>query len=150
MRVFLGAAAILWPALLSAAVVERVRAEAPAFTTAIYVIASRVCHQRPERTFETRGVKWPVCGRCSGLYLAAPAGALLALLAVRRGARVPAQQIRLVIGLAALPTLVTLVLEWTGAVSVTSGWRAFAAVPLGAAIAWSLIAVVSGPDEPIG
>ncbi len=44
----------------------------------IDVLGSAVCHQRPERSFWTCGFRWPVCGRCSGLYLGAAAGTLLA------------------------------------------------------------------------
>jgi hypothetical protein len=32
-------------------------------------------------------------------------------------------------------------LEWTGTVAVTSAWRAIAALPLGAAVAWVLVSV---------
>jgi len=149
MRTWLVAAAILWPALLSAATVERIRGEAPAFTTTIYLIASRVCHQRPERSFQSRAVTWPVCARCSGLYLSAPIGAILALLAVRRGTTRSPRRIRQVLALAALPTLVTLGVEWSGALPVTSVWRALAAVPLGAAVAWAVTAVAPGSSEPI-
>jgi len=149
MRTWLVAAAMFWPALLAAATVERIRGEAPAFTTAIYLTASRVCHQRPERSFHTQAVTWPVCARCSGLYLSAPAGALFALVARRRRARLAPRRIRQVLVLAALPTLVTLALEWSGALTVTNLWRALAALPLGAAVAWAITAVAPGPSEPI-
>ena len=65
----LAIAAVAWPLVLGGALVARAHDAAPAFVTAIYVAASRVCHQTPERSFHTGGVKWPVCGRCSGLYL---------------------------------------------------------------------------------
>jgi len=149
MRTWLVAAAILWPALLSAATLERIRGEAPAFTTTIYLIASRVCHQRPERSFQSRTVTWPVCARCTGLYFSAPIGALVALLGMRRRAIPSPRRITQVLALTALPTLATLAIEWSGALAVTSVWRALAALPLGAAAAWAVTAVASGPSEPI-
>ena len=42
-----------------------------------YVAGSLVCHQRADRSFTTRSVTWPVCGRCAGLYLSAAVGAVL-------------------------------------------------------------------------
>jgi uncharacterized membrane protein len=51
-----------------------------------YGVGSLVCHQRPERSLSSCGRQWPVCGRCSGLYLGAAAGVLLAAAGVgRRG-----------------------------------------------------------------
>ena len=149
MRTWLVAAAVLWPAILSAAAIERIRHEAPAFTTAVYLAASRVCHQRPERSFQTHGVTWPVCGRCSGLYLSAALGALAAGVAMRRRPSLASGRLRLALVVAALPTLLTLVAEWSGVMTVTNLARALAALPLGAAVAWAVIAVAPGSSEPI-
>src|SRR6185436_19797703 len=86
----LTAAAIAWPLVAGAALWQRaslssIPAEAgrpavsePAWTTLVYAAASRVCHQRPERSFHTHDVAWPVCARCGGLYLSAPFAALVA------------------------------------------------------------------------
>lgn len=60
------------------------REDAPAWVVTLYAAASRICHQRPERSFFRGAVQWPVCGRCAGLYLAAPFGAVLALGSARR------------------------------------------------------------------
>jgi len=150
MRGWLVTAAILWPALLTAATAERIRGEAPAFTTAIYVMASRVCHQRPERSFHTRAVSWPVCGRCSGLYLSAPIGALAAFMVRRRGPGVPTRRLGPLLGIAAVPTILTVALEWSDLTPMTSFWRALAALPLGAMAAWIIVTVAPGrPSEAI-
>jgi uncharacterized membrane protein len=107
----------------------------PAWTQVLYLAASKICHQRPERSFCTGGIQWPVCGRCSGLYLAAPVGAFVAL-SGRRRERWSARRVVLV---AAAPTLLTIAAEWAAVVPVTSLVRALAAAPLGAAIAFALV-----------
>jgi len=75
------AAAVAWPLVAGAALWHRVTHphDGPGWATVVYLAAAQVCHQRPERSFETDGVAWPVCARCTGLYLAAPFGAFLAL-----------------------------------------------------------------------
>jgi hypothetical protein len=95
-------------------------------------------------------VQWPVCGRCAGLYLAAPVGAALAVLGVRRprAARDRVSIAWLVI--AALPTAATLILEWSRLSTVTSVERAVAALPLGAALAFVLVRSASGSAASIG
>jgi uncharacterized membrane protein len=137
-RATLVLAAVLWPLTLGAAVATRVRGAEPIWTDVIYVAASRVCHQRPERSFHTAGVQWPVCGRCAGLYLSAPIGALAAWLARRRAPRMRAP---FWLAIAALPTALTLGLEWLDLAHVTNVDRALAALPLGAAIAFIVVAV---------
>jgi uncharacterized membrane protein len=130
-------AMMAWPVSLAAAVAVRQAGAVPRWTSALYAVASRICHQRPERSFFTGAVQWPVCGRCSGLYLAAPFGAGLALLARRGGT--DARRARWLAAVASLPTLVTFVLEISGATHVPNLTRAAAAVPLGAAIGWLLM-----------
>ncbi len=128
--------AICWPLLLGLAVWTRHTGRAPLLTGVVYAAAARVCHQRPDRSFLTAGIRWPVCGRCSGLYLAAPFGALWALR--RRGDSAgPRPALRL--ALASVPTLVTLLLEWPEIANPTNLARAAAAVPLGFVIAWVLV-----------
>ena len=145
---FLVAASVVWPLLLGAAVWARDgRSPAPVWTNIVYLAASRVCHQIPERTFSTAGVEWPVCGRCSGLYLAAPVGALAAVWPVRR--RLRTSRLRWVLAAAALPTALSVALEWTGVAHGTSLGRALMALPLGAAIAYTVVAM-AGADDPIG
>jgi uncharacterized membrane protein len=103
----------------------------------VYALAGYICHQRPERSFHTAGVQWPVCGRCAGLYLAAPLGALAAMAAARR--RVPS---RAWFVAAALPTAATFVFEFLGLTPMTSLARALAALPLGAAVTYFMVAAI--------
>ena len=140
---WLALAAVLWPAALGTAVWARQSGSSTSsvLSSVLYLAASKVCHQRPDRSFFTHDVQWPVCGRCSGLYLAAPIGALAALAGGRRSklSGLPAR-----LGIAALPTLITIAVEWLGLMPVSSMVRALAALPLGAAIAFALVAVVEG------
>jgi uncharacterized membrane protein len=91
-------------------------------------------------------VKWPVCARCSGLYLAAPLGALVAL-AGGHGLR--RQRDLRILALAAVPTAVSFVLEHGGLAPMTSTLRFIAALPLGAAVAWVVVRAARGPEAAI-
>jgi uncharacterized membrane protein len=104
-----------------------------------YVAGRTICHQRPERSFHLDRVQMPVCGRCFGLYAAAPAGAFAALLAAPRRRGLRSATNRWALGLAAVPTLATLIIEWSGAGGVSSLARALAAAPFGAMVAWVLV-----------
>jgi uncharacterized membrane protein len=148
------AASIVWPLILAAAVRDRAMAGGGGslWTQVLYASASHICHQRPERSFHTAGVKWPVCGRCSGLYLAAPVGAIAAAAATRgrRRRRHRLVDRRLVIlAVAAVPTVVTMAVEWLGVLPVTTPVRFVAALPLGAAIAFVIASVAAGPPRPM-
>ena len=95
---------------------------------ASYMVGGVVCHQRPERSFHLAGAQLPVCGRCTGLYVSAAAGVLLAFVWARAKAG------RLTRGrllLAVVPSVVTLALEWSGAWPVSNAARAAAAAPIG-------------------
>jgi uncharacterized membrane protein len=140
LRTTLIAAAIAWPLILGGAVWQRIHHRAPIWTSAIYVVSSTICHRKPERSFHTAGVQWPVCGRCSGLYLGGGIGALIAL-AVRRSRHARHTDARLLI-LTAIPTMITIVLEWPGIYDVANLGRALAAIPLGAAVAVVIAGVV--------
>jgi uncharacterized membrane protein len=130
------AGSFLWPALLGAAAFDRSSASPSAFSTVIYMATARICHQHPERSFAMRGVPWPVCGRCLGLYLSAPAGALAAWLGRRRKPRLSP---RVFLAIASLPTVLTLAIEWSAVSPLSNMIRWAAALPLGAAIAAILI-----------
>jgi uncharacterized membrane protein len=127
----LAASSVVWLALLVFAASSRV--------DLVYAFASFICHQQPDRSFAWSGVPWPVCARCLGLYAAAPAGATLALAlrAARRAAAPPANVFLL--GVAAIPTLVTWTAERLLAQPMTNGMRFAAALPLGAAVAWVIV-----------
>ena len=140
------AASILWSALLAAGAGTRIYNEHSSVAAAIYLAAGLVCHQRDDRSFHTHGVKWPVCARCSGLYLAAPLGALAALAG---GYGLRRRRDLTVLAFAALPTVATFVIEHGGLASITSTVRFIAALPLGAAVAWVVVRAARGPEAAI-
>ena len=133
---------LLWPLLLGATIVERQNGQRPLWTVAVYAAASRICHQRPDRSFFAGTVQWPVCARCSGLYLSAPIGALLGLGWRRRSGA--GDRARLIVAIASVPTVATLVLEWLQLAVPSNTVRAVSAVPLGIAIAFVLVRAAAG------
>lgn len=102
--------------------------------------AGLVCHQWPERSFHLSGIQLPVCARCAGLYFSAAAGAVAAWLARPREAG--ARSLRLLLAVAALPTALTVAVEVLGLAYPSNVVRALAALPLGAAGAWVLVATL--------
>lgn len=132
---------VAWPLLLGVSAWRR--AEGAAWPGMAYFAASIVCHQRPARSFHSAGVQWPVCARCSGLYMSAPLGGLAAMLAGARW-RADRRAVVVLLATAALPTAATLLLEWTG-VPMTNALRFLAALPLGAAVAAVLIRTAAAP-----
>jgi len=130
--------AILWPLILGAAVAARVHDPASVVARVIYDVGARICHQRPERSFHTSDIAWPVCARCAGLYLAAPFGALFAM-GVARTRTLQRRQALRALAVAAIPTLVTLLIEWPGFAPTSNLVRFLTALPLGATIAWVLV-----------
>jgi len=149
----LTAAAIVWPVILAATVLARQHGQMPVWTLAIYAIGSRICHQIPARSFHLHGVQWPVCARCLGLYLAAPIGAVAALVAHDRAVRGDGRLWRLgawpLLMLAAFPTACTLAIEWPGFGAPSNLTRALAALPLGAAIAFLVVRAAAGRHAAI-
>jgi hypothetical protein len=137
------AAACLWPLVLASGWWCRA-AGCPEWGLLVYAATSSVCHQRPDRSFQTAGFQWPVCGRCSGLYLAAPVGAVASLVAGRRW-RGSARGSLMV---AALPTVGTVGLEWAG-LPLGSVVRAVAALPLGAVAAAVIVRAAAGRADAI-
>jgi hypothetical protein len=129
----------------------------------VYGAGSFICHQLPERSFHTWSAQWPVCARCTGIYL----GAALAAAAVYVGSgfsrtrpwkvRLKADptysdtpyetiyrtwRARVLLVLAALPTAVTLVYEWTTGDTPSNAIRALAGAALGAAVAFIVVRVL--------
>jgi len=139
----LTAAAIAWPLLLVSVVWARQDGHAPLWTTAVYLIGSKICHQLADRSFHTNGVQWPVCARCAGLYLAAPIGAVVAI-AARRRPKVWSAASWPILIVAAVPTIVTLAIEWSGVGAPPNLTRALTALPLGAAIAFLIVRTAAG------
>lgn len=122
--------AIGWLALLIVAPVAPT-----AVATWLYAIGSFICHQRSERSFHIEAAQLPVCARCLGIYAGAAIGTLSRLVPGSD----PAVRARTVLIASAVPTLVTLVLEWTDVWAATNLVRAAAGVPLGLAAAFVLI-----------
>jgi uncharacterized membrane protein len=106
-----------------------------------YLAGSLICHQLPERSFHIGGVQLVVCARCVGIY----AGAMAATLTGRRVSRLTPKSILMV---GALPTVVTVALEWTALWSSSNLVRFFAGAPLGFAVAFVVAAVHYEPCAP--
>jgi len=117
-----------------------------AWASVVYFAASRVCHQKPERSFHTDDAQWPVCARCAGLYLAAPVGIAWFFLQRRRRAGRRRPQPALVFAVAAIPTVFSVAWEWGGLGMPPNPARALSALPLGAAVAWVLLTVTHQVD----
>lgn len=132
-------AVLLWPVALGAALVDRFDHHPSLASSVVYLAASRVCHQRSDRSFVTRGAQWPVCARCAGLYLAGPVGALAAFGGRRRTPRALARTVTV----AAAPTAVAWVAEAGFGLPVSALLRAASAAPLGAAVAFALVSIAT-------
>ncbi|HVR44871.1 MAG TPA: DUF2085 domain-containing protein [Thermoanaerobaculia bacterium] len=137
--VVLTSAGLLWAVLILATPRWSSLPGPPSIAAAtVYASASRICHQRPERSFHAGGVPLPVCGRCAGLYLSGALGALLAWAPLRRRRLSGAD--RLLLAAAALPTAVTWTLEVVFGLAVFANeTRAAAALPLGLAAGWVFV-----------
>ena len=118
---------------------------------AAFALGHVICHQRPERSFFSCGLQWPVCGRCSGLYLGAAAGAVLALALAKRPQRArtttpdsAAARWRRILLISAAPTAVLWTIEFAGLFDPGTTARFAAALPLGMAASGWLDAVARG------
>ena len=137
----LTAGACIWVLVLAAATSER----AGAWRGLVYGLASTVCHQRPERSFFLNRRQVPVCGRCAGLYVSGALAAVAAWFGARRSPR----DSRKFLLLSAVPTALTVPIEWLGLSPLSNVIRATAALPLGAAAGWTFIrALRSEADRP--
>jgi uncharacterized membrane protein len=137
------AAAIVWPLLLGAAWWQTTSGGSAGWAALVYAAGSRVCHQKPERSFHPDGTQWPVCARCSGLYDAAPIGAIAALVGARLRQAGKRRRYAPLLFVAALPAAATWLLEVSGAAPIGNAARFLAALPPGAAIAFVLIRTAS-------
>jgi uncharacterized membrane protein len=112
----------------------------------VYVAGALVCHQRPDRSFTTAGRAWPVCARCSGIYLAAAATCLAALvLPARWRSRPDAATLRAWFGVALAPVALTWVLERAGVLALSNGTRAVSGAALGTLVALALVSLLPRP-----
>ena len=131
--------ALVWGLLILLAPVA-IEAQTFAGPVAItYGQASRICHQRSDRSFRIAGQQMPVCGRCAGLYLSFALGALAVWGLPARRPRYSARRLLLI---AALPTALTWILEHLFGVPMSNTVRAAAALPLGASAGWLLVGML--------
>jgi hypothetical protein len=132
---------------------------------ALYDIGRFICHQRPERSFFLWAVQMPVCARCTGIYVGAALAAAMLLTGVppdatsvarppsaggRWAARLRGP--RGLLALAALPTVFTVLVEWTTGAPTSNVVRAVAGVPLGALVAVVVARAIESPGgaAPVG
>jgi uncharacterized membrane protein len=139
----LAACAVGWAVLVPLSPWLHVAGSTPAAIAAVLDGAgSIVCHQKPERSFAAAGHPWPVCARCSGIYLAAGTAVLLggALPATRRRlAAANGAAWRAAFAMAIVPIALTWALERAGLAPVSNLARALSGVPLGSVIAAALL-----------
>jgi uncharacterized membrane protein len=140
LRIPFVAMAATWAVLIVAATYLAGRAHAApaanALIISVYGIGSVICHQLPERSFHLWSAQMPVCARCAGIYVGAAAFALGA--SASHGART--MQARTVLALAAVPTALTLIYEWTTGQMPSHAIRAAAGAAIGGAVAWLVVA----------
>ena len=112
----------------------------------LYAAGSFICHQLPDRSFHVDAFQLPVCARCFGLYAGGAAGSLAAAVTGRTlRRRLLAREARrryLWTTAAALPTLLTLVLEHGFGWPLSNEARAVAALPLAAWVAFVVTSAV--------
>jgi uncharacterized membrane protein len=128
--------ATAWSAgLVCAPLAARAERGSPALVAAaiVYTAGGIVCHQRPERSFHTGDVQWPVCARCAGLYLAAGGAALFVMLGGDRtaAATLPRAGPPMLLLIAGAPTAISWIAERLHIVAPSNAWRALLALPLG-------------------
>jgi uncharacterized membrane protein len=119
------------------------------FLAMIFSIGGVICHQKPERSFFWEGQQFPVCARCTGLYISAAAG--LAAWFVFKATRVwrpitidPRVALR-TIAIAAVPTALSVASGAAGLWDGSNITRAMFAMPLGAC-AGAIVAAVATKD----
>ena len=144
----LTAGALLWVALIIAAPLWLADGSTP-LPWIVYEAAALVCHQRPERSFHLSGAPLPVCARCFGLYASGAIAAVAATLTnVAPGAIILTSAARSALVAAAMPTAVTVAIEWLGVAQPSNLHRAIAAVPLGATAAWLFVRALRAEAPP--
>ena len=141
---FLTGAATLWVAALFFAPVARAHQLGGRLPDSIRMAGALVCHQRVERSFRIAGDPMPVCARCTALYVSGALGALAAWLTIPLMPR----RTRTAILAAAVPTIVTVVVEWAGVLQPGNVLRAVAAVPIGAACGWIFVRLLRAEAAP--
>jgi len=115
----------------------------------MYAAGSFICHQIPERSFHLDGFQLPVCARCFGLYGGGAFGSVIgAVSAFRRRLITDGEDLARLIRwrwtvVAAIPTAVTVVLEWVFGWPISNGVRAVAALSLGFMVAFVVVSAAA-------
>jgi uncharacterized membrane protein len=135
LAIALCSAAVAWTAAVFFVAFDPGSHAPPELTAAVHAVGSLVCHQRPERSFHANHRRFPVCARCTGLYVSGAAGAIVGWV----GLAVRPRRARLMIILAAAPTILTLAAEWSGIAGSSNLVRALSALPLGGAAGWLFV-----------
>ena len=119
------------------------------FLAFVFAVGSVICHQLPERSFFLADRQFPVCARCTGLYVSGVAGlAGWWVVKLLGGWRPQPVRPRLATGLLLIGALPTVISYLTGVLGVWDGsnlTRALLAVPLGVT-AGAVVAAVSTKD----
>ena len=115
----------------------------------IFAIGSLICHQRPERSFFWGAHQFPVCARCTGLYVSAALG-MAGLVVIKltnhwRPRAIDPRTARIILILAAMPTLISVASGTLGVWDGTNITRALLAIPLGVT-AGAIVAAVATKD----
>ena len=113
-----------------------------------YGIGGFICHQIPERSFHLGGLQIPVCARCLAIYAGFALTAGVHVAATSFSGSTPPRGLtpssaRWVFVAGALPTAVTLGLEWGGVWSGSNIGRAIAGITLGAGVALVVMSAVA-------
>ena len=127
--------ALLWAVVLVSApvVTANYASESSLFTlgAAAYIVGTIVCHQQADRSFRLSEATFPVCARCTGLYVGAGVSALMMFGAVRTRRRCRWKDARTLFIVSALPTVVSILVETFGVVEPGNLVRALSGMPLG-------------------
>ncbi|HEY6362938.1 MAG TPA: DUF2085 domain-containing protein, partial [Vicinamibacterales bacterium] len=110
----------------------------------LYALGSRICHQISERSFHLGVAQLPVCARCLDIYAGFAIGLAVAVSATSRaGSRSQTPwglTPRAGVAIGALPTAITVIMEWVGLWHTSNLARAIAGAPLGVAVALVVMA----------
>jgi hypothetical protein len=142
------ASAVVWVALLflTPPLAAAASTAGNAAALAVYAIGSAICHQRPERSFAFAGVQMPVCARCTGIYIGAALAAVVSVILSAPGLVTPKRRSReggwprwTIAAISTVPSLLTLVYEWTTGHTPANGIRAASGAPIGVVVSWLVL-----------
>jgi uncharacterized membrane protein len=139
--------AVTWFALVTLAPVLP-----PVLAALVYAAGGFVCHQMPDRSFHWHGAQLAVCARCTGIYLGACSAAILAPLPPASYSGLAGSRPRMtwLLAAAAVPTIVTVAVEWAGLWQPPAMVRAATGVLLGIAGAVIVTTALNArPDDTV-